>query len=136
MTAILTTTLILTGVATYYPADQFAGQPLYCNYRDARLIYDESLPPWIALDVSHYRSGRVHCGDLFLLTFADGTSLTARAWDAGRFDNYYVITWPHLPIVVDLPEHLKPPAGAGLVTALNLTALAKLLLGEIKCPIN
>lgn len=114
--------LLLVGVATYYPAERYAGQPLYCNYQDERLVYDESLEPWIAVDVELYRSGRVQCGDLFLLAFSDGRTMTARAWDAGTFDGYYVITWPELPIVVDLPEHLRPPGGAARVTAFNLSA--------------
>jgi len=119
----LTTDLVLRGLATYYPADQFAGRPLYCHYQDPRLVYDESLPDWIAVDVSLYTSGQVQCGDLFRLTFEDGRILHAFAWDAGDFSGY--------PVVVDLPEHLRPPQGIAPVTAVNLTAL--LLRGETTC---
>jgi hypothetical protein len=122
MSAIITATLpLLIGVATYYSADYYTGRPLYCNYQDSSLVYTETLEPWIALDVTLYQSGQVECGDQFLLTFTDGYTLTVSAWDAGLFNGHWVPPWPELPIVIDLPQHLKPFAGiAGLVTARKL----------------
>jgi hypothetical protein len=108
ITTMITTTLTLIGIATYYPIDDFEGRPLYCNYTDPTLIYTHTLEPWIALDVSYYLFGQVKCGDEFVLTFEDGYALTARAWDAGYLSGHSVSTWPDEELVVDIPEYYKP----------------------------
>ncbi len=121
--AALAASLIVSGVATYYPADRFEGNPLYCDqFTDRPLTYSEDLPAWAAFDIGWYKSGRVRCGDLVLLMFEGGERLLVRAWDAGRFRGYYVNTWPELPILADLPEHLRPDgAMAWRVRVVNLS---------------
>jgi hypothetical protein len=102
---------IFAGVATYYPSSRFAGQPLYCDqYLSGGLRYSEDTTPWAAFDVTWYEEGRIACGDHVILVFADGAVLEVIALDAGRFysGNYWVQDWPELPIVADLPEHLRP----------------------------
>lgn len=67
------------------------------------------LEPWAAFDVEQYTSGRLTCGQQVILLFTNGQVLTVRAWDAGRFRDRWVNSFgPDMPIVVDLPEHLKP----------------------------
>lgn len=114
----------LEGVATYYAADRHAGRPLYCDqYLAETLIYDEAAPPWFAVDIVEYQSGRVRCGEWFLLAFGDGSYLIAQALDAGRFSGRYVTDYgPDKPIVADLPEHLHPNGGAILVGCYSLDA--------------
>ncbi len=122
--AAIAASLVVSGVATYYPADEFAGRPLYCDqFTDWPLTYSsEDLPPWAAFDIGWYESGRVRCGDLVLLNFDNGEWLLVRAWDAGTFQGYYVNTWPELPILADLPEHLRPDgAMAWQVRVVNLS---------------
>jgi len=99
------------GVATHYTEEKFGGNPLYCDQFMPGLTYSENTEPWIALDIEEYKSGRVKCGDEFLLVFESGEKLRVRALDAGTFQGYYVSTWPELDIVVDLPEHLFPAEG-------------------------
>lgn len=113
----------LQGVATYYSKAKFGSQPLRCDYQfTEKLIYDESTPAWFAVDINQYTSGNVQCGDEFLLIFGSGEWLIAQALDSGTFEGYWVSTWPDEPIVVDLPEHLKPFKGmSGLVRAYNLS---------------
>lgn len=125
--AALAATLVVTGVATYYPAAQFDGRPLYCDQFTKRdLIYSENTEPWAAFDVNWYRSGRVRCGDLIALQFEGGKRLTVRAWDAGMFQGYYVEGWPELEIVADLPEHLRPDkAMSWRARVMNLSRLAE-----------
>lgn len=99
------------GVATYYPSSRFAGRPLYCDqHLGGDLRYAEDTPPWAAFDVTWYEEGRIACGERVMLLFADGATLEVVALDAGRFysGGYWVQDWPALPIVVDLPEHLRP----------------------------
>jgi hypothetical protein len=117
----------LQGVATYYSKAKFGGQPLRCDYQFAeKLIYSETTQPWFAVDINEYTSGNVQCGDEFLLDFGDGRWLIAQALDSGTFRGYWVSTWPDKPIVVDLPEHLKPFDGmSGLVKAYNLSKVER-----------
>ncbi|MGD8500061.1 MAG: hypothetical protein PVJ86_05410 [Phycisphaerales bacterium] len=103
--------MLHTGVATYYSEEQFGGGPLYCDQflPGETLIYDRETPDWAAFDETWYKDGTVACGDLMLLAFGGGETLLVRAWDAGRFGKFYVESWgPDLPIIVDLPEHLRP----------------------------
>ena len=73
------------------------------------LVYDPVIEePWAAFDVGWYESGRVTCGERVLLIF-ESTAIIVRAWDAGRFQGRWVTDYgPDVPIVVDLPEHLRP----------------------------
>lgn len=114
----------LEGVATYYAADRHAGRPLYCDqYLPEVQVYDEAASPWFSVDVGEYQSGRVRCGEWFLLAFGNGTYLVAQALDAGRFVDRYVLDYgPDRPVVVDLPEHLHPNGGAILVSGYSLDA--------------
>jgi hypothetical protein len=115
----------LEGVATYYAADRHAGRPLYCDqYAAERLVYDAAASPWFAVDVGEYQSGRVRCGEWFLLAFGDGSYLVAQALDAGRFVGRHVVDYgPDMPIVADLPEHLHPNGGAIPVRVYRLATL-------------
>jgi len=112
----------LSGVATYYSEAKHNGNPLYCDqFSNKKLTYNRNNENWIAMDVGQYLSGNVQCGDKFVLLFEDGKMLEAVALDAGRFENYYVVSYgPDVPIVVDLPEHLMPKNGAALVRALKV----------------
>ena len=102
--------LLIVGVATVYTGP--VGNPLYCDRWDTEWMYDEAARPWVALDVSLYRSGLVACGSPVRLVFEDGRVLQARALDAGLFRGHYVEQWgADLPIVVDVPAHLAPFAG-------------------------
>ncbi len=69
-----------------------------------------------------YESGRVACGDWLVVAFKDGPLLLARAWDAGYLAQYHVADLGSLPIVVDVPEHLRPDGKmAWPVHVLNLS---------------
>jgi len=89
------------------------GAPLYCSTPSNPLTYSPFTTPFIALPAKLYQSGAVECGDLYLLRFADGTTITARAYDAGPLSLYCVMqpdgTCP--PIYADVPRHLWPVEG-------------------------
>lgn len=125
---IIITLAFWSGIATYYPAERFSGRPLYCDqFTDQDLVYDESTPSWAAFDVSWYRQGLVACGDEVLVMFDDGGFLVAKAWDAGKFKGRWVSTWPDSPIIVDLPEHLRPDENwSWRVRVVNLTRLERI----------
>lgn len=117
------------GVATTYDEPRFVGQPLYCDSSDNDLYYDAATMPWIAVDVSEYLTGRVQCGDVFLLRFADGTMLEARAQDAGYLYDaaclrrHYLDDNQCLPIVADVPTYLAPFTDtSSVVTMVNISA--------------
>jgi len=86
------------------------GQPLYCSTPDAPRYYDTAYSPWLALPIEHYQDGRVQCGDLLYLRFPDGSTLMARAYDAGPFASYCVrqADGSCPSIGLDVPEHLWP----------------------------
>lgn len=108
--------VMLVGVATWYGGVYVDG-PLYCGG-----TYAPETDPWVALDVA-LEGAFWECGDLVHLRFDDGTSLTARAMDAGPFERYRV---GEERIVVDVPEHLAPFAGLSSgVEVLNLSAMAR-----------
>jgi len=104
--------LILVGVATTYggPGEAwFDGRPLYCG---CGATYDVDAPPWVAVDVSEYESGRVRCGDELWMTFEGGGKLRARAMDAGYLYGHDTLLGG--PIVVDVPAHLAATRFDGL----------------------
>lgn len=115
-------TIVITGVITVYAAP-YIGQPLYCDHGQG-LVYETGAPPWIALDVRLYQSGRVKCGDEIWLRFPSTyRTLKALALDAGPFEGYYVEDWPSFPIVADLPAHLSPfPGLSSPVSLFNYSA--------------
>lgn len=123
---ILAALMLYGGVATYYSEEKHAGNPLYCDQfvTDGRLVYDRNLTNWAAFDVTWY-GDKVNCGDKMRLFFPDGTILDVLAWDAGRFGKFYVEDWgPDKPIIVDLPEHLRPDGALSWpVVVVNLTRL-------------
>ena len=111
------TVFLLIGLASWY-GETHVGNPLYCDRGDG-LIYSEGLPPWVAVDVNLYRSGRVQCGDRLLLSFADGKRLVARALDAGYLAEY--------GIVADVPMHLAPfDLARGVVPVRVMNASARM----------
>lgn len=106
-------------VATFYTM-AFAGQPLYCD-RGNGLVYSTDTAPWVALSVDLYESGLARCGDEILIT-GDGWTTTWLALDAGPLNRYYIEDFPHLPILVDIPQHLVQFQGmSAKVTVRNLT---------------
>ena len=118
-------------IATMYAAP-FVGQPLYCSTPSNPLDYSPSTPPWVALPVEDYQSGRVWCGDLMLIRFhlSDGTTsiLLARAYDAGPFASYCVrqADGSCPSIGVDVPVYFWPGEGTSAwAEVVDLTAVAR-----------
>lgn len=95
---------IYEGVVTYYSIARFESQPLYCG---GDLTYAQENMPFIAMPLSWYQSGLVECGDTVTLVFEDRQAGQYTALDSGMFydGNYWVSTWPELPIIADLPEY-------------------------------
>jgi hypothetical protein len=124
--------LLLAIAATRYD-HPYVGRPLYCD-RGQGLVYAETTTPWVALDVTEFKSGRVRCGDPVLVRFQDGTTLRARALDAGNLYDHYIADLPlpsgegrgegGLPIAVDVPTHLAPFPGLSAPAQLHLPALS------------
>jgi len=89
------------------------GAPLFCDTPAQPLTYSPHTTPFIAVPVKDIKSGKVVCGDFYLLRFSDGTTITARAYDAGPLSLYCVMqpdgTCP--PIYADVPRHLWPVEG-------------------------
>ena len=102
----------VTVIATMYLGP--VGGPLYCSTPANPLSFTTQQPiKWIALPVEDYQSGAVACGDLHYLKFADGSTLMARALDAGPFAMYCVKqpdgSCPS--IGVDVPGYFWPVNG-------------------------
>lgn len=104
------------GGITFYYGELFEGQPLYCGG-----VYAEETGPWLALDVREYESGRAKCGDVFLITFGDGSTMLARARDAGYLADYTI--WDTgLPFIADLPRYWRDGRETATGTIINLSA--------------
>ena len=103
---------LVAGIATAY-AGPYVGQPLYCGG-----VYDVQAEPWIALPVG----GAWECGDLVLVRFEDGSSLMARAMDAGPLGLYNV---EGQPILADIPAHLAPFDLSGPIELYNFGEAAR-----------
>ncbi|NIP54897.1 MAG: hypothetical protein GWN61_17725 [candidate division Zixibacteria bacterium] len=90
------------GGITFYYGEPFEGSPLKCpGYR-----YEKKTGPWLAVDISWYESGKVQCGDWFLIEFYDGSRMFARALDSGYLNSADV--WDTgLPFVADLPKYWR-----------------------------
>jgi len=108
--------IALVGIATAY-AGPYIGQPLYCGG-----VYDVQAEPWIALPISELGYSW-ECGDLVYLRFADGSTLMARAMDAGPLGLYNV---QGQAIMADVPVHLAPFALSGPVELYNFGEVARL----------
>lgn len=108
------------GGITFYGGEQFEGKPLKCpGYR-----YEPETGPWVAVPLSWYESGEVECGDWFLVEFADGGTMMARALDSGYLDAYKV--WDSgLSFVADLPTYWRDDRETATGRVLNLTALLR-----------
>ena len=115
-------------LATVYTAALHSGQPLYWSTPQTPICYDITTPPWIALPAEHYRDGIAQPGDLFYIRFPDGSTLMARALDAGPFASYCVEqpdgSCPD--IGMDIPDHLWPVGGlSAWVEVYNVSAAAR-----------
>jgi hypothetical protein len=103
------------GVATVY---MLIGGPLFCGG-----IYDINSKPWVALDINQYLNGSARCGDIILLQFPHRKYILARAMDAGPLRGFHVEQWGPIPIIVDVPEHIKTFKGiSSPVKMYNITA--------------
>lgn len=129
--------LLLVGIATMYggPLDSGAheGRPLYCDLYDGKShIFEAGAAPWIAVDVAHYESGAVQCGDVFLLIFEDDTTIAAQALDAGFLERHYVEQWgSDRRIVVDVPYMFWGQDGISApVQAINVSKAMRLIQEE------
>lgn len=108
------------GAVTFYPADKFEGNPLYCaQYLGDHLTYSretaERYGMWVALDVSLYESGVVKCGDQLTIWYGGSEFVDVVALDAGTFEGYYVADWPELPIIADVPEYFQDTSRRGVL---------------------
>jgi len=115
------------GVSTVYLAENWEGQPLYCNNGVNGLDYSPDTGPWGAMDIGLFQSGAVQCGDWLQVSARDGSfSFYARAWDSG---NLHTATFRGQPVVVDVPEYYAPwyPDGVPCpeVTVINWSAVAR-----------
>jgi hypothetical protein len=128
MMSTLTAALIVAvGMATAYTAEH-ADRPLYCD-RGNGLTYGNTVTPWVALDVSEYRSGRVQCGDRIEVTFENGEVLVAYALDAGPLYPYQIAEAGYAPIIVDVPAHLAPFEGLSARCRLvNLSGAGRMMV--------
>ena len=108
--------LLLAGIATAYAGPYVAG-PLYCGG-----VYDVEAEPsesWIALPVD---DPTWRCGDLVYVRFEDGSTLMARAMDAGPLGLYNV---QGQRIIADIPAHLAPFALSGAIELYNFGEAAR-----------
>lgn len=120
MVNLITATLAITGGITFYYGDLVEGQPLSCPGH----TYAKETGPWLAVDTSWYADRRVLCGDLFLVTFADGSHMHARALDAGYLDEYTI--WDTgLPFVADLPRYWRDGRPTATGRIINLSAIIR-----------
>lgn len=114
---------LMVGVATSYEGSPDA--PLYTDqfFPGQTLTYGGVAEPWVAVDWRAYGDW-VEPGDNLLIVFEDGSSLRARALDAGRLADHNVACWPGLPILVDVPRWLVPdshPLESWKVIVVNLS---------------
>lgn len=93
--------LVIWGVITFYTADGWSGQPLYCGN-----TYTQEAD-WVAMPHHLFESGDVVCGDRIGL-WVEGEIVYLRALDTGPLGEYCVrqSDMTCTPIVADLPEHL------------------------------
>ena len=118
---------IVLAVATWY-LHPFVGRPLFCSTPAQPLTYDAAAAPWIALAIE---DDTWRCGDLVILTFANGDVLVATVQDAGPFGDHCVLQLDGTcaRIAADVPWHLWPEALSGDLSAgvrvINVSAEAR-----------
>jgi len=113
-------------IATLYLGP--VGAPLYCSTPDNPIAYSPETTPFVALPVRDYDAGSVQCGDLVYLRFSNGSTLMARALDAGPFSRFCVVqsdgSCPS--IGVDVPSYFWPVNGiSDQVELYNISAYAR-----------
>lgn len=108
------------GGITFYYGDQFEGSNLKCpGYK-----YERETGPWLAVDISWYESGKVQCGDWFIIEFYDGSIMLARALDSGYLNSAEV--WDTgLPFVADLPAYWRDGRETRTGRIINLSAMLR-----------
>jgi len=112
------------GGITFYYGPIFEGSNLKCpGHR-----YEEETGPWLAVDISLYRSGETRCGDEYLIVFGDGSTMRARALDSGLLADANV--WDSgLPFVADLPKYWRDGRATATGTIFNLSAMERAIRG-------
>ena len=129
MIPILVAAIVLlqdTGGITWYYGENFEGHPLYCGG-----VYAKETGPWLAVDVHWYETGKTKCGDLYLIEFSNGSTMLARARDAGYLADYTV--WDTgLPMIADLPTYWRNGRVTATGTITNLSATERIELGNRK----
>lgn len=99
--------IILVGIVTMYTADTWGGNPLYCARPGNQMYYEQGRDPWVAVPVELYSQGW-QCGDVVQIDFESGERINARAFDAGPLSDFYIWSFPDLPIVADVPQYFWP----------------------------
>ena len=97
----------------YYLAGPLYDGPLYCDGRIPGGPYTtETAIPWIALDVNHYKEGRVSCGAKVLVEIEGYPAMVMQALDAGPLARYCVESGETCaPIIGDIPSTWAPFPG-------------------------
>jgi len=113
----------MVGGQTFYYGEPFEGSNLSCS----GFRYAEETGPWLAVPISWYESGKVECGDWFLIEFSDGSKMVARALDSGPIDEYNV--WDTgLPFMADLPRYWRDGRETATGRMWNITEIMQWLL--------
>lgn len=104
-------TIIAVGIATHYgDGEDMIGNHLYCDQflPDTHTFQLEN-EPWVAFPVEWYETGKVECGEEYLILLGGKDTLIAKALDAGSFGGRKIRTGPvQGEIVVDIPSHHAP----------------------------
>jgi len=110
----------LRGGLTWYGGPQFENKHLACpGYR-----YEKATGPWLAVDWRWYKTGRVRCGDVFVIEFYDGSRMVARALDAGRHADFTI--WDTgLPFIADMPTYWRAGRETRTGTLRNMSAILR-----------
>lgn len=108
--------LIIWGVVTWYSLEAHAGQPLRCGGE-----YDTTRS-WIAVDIDALGW---QCGDV-VVVWANGQQRRFVVRDSGPLSQYCVMDgMQYLPIVADVPEHVKWFGGLSTQAVVVNTSRAK-----------
>lgn len=115
------------GMATTYTTDAHYDNPLFCDNGITDLTFDGK-SNFVAIPSSWY-SGDYQCGDELWLFFTDGQTMKTYALDAGPLEDYSVfVNGRYIPIVVDVPDYLKPFNGlSSEVVMVNVSLLNRML---------
>lgn len=99
---IVTTTLTLSGMATWYEPTDFSDPMVFWCGEKAKDT------PHVALPVTFYGQRVAKCGDPVTVEFPNGNIVRAVAWDAGPLYKYFIEDYPDLPLLVDIPRAQWP----------------------------